>query len=119
MYIMYIFRRGVMWVHKFATFKQMCVLSQTIYRTTFCALVHFGCVHFISETCMVTGCQIITIFKIIDVKHHSIIRDTGDEGYWRYRCTHSYPCAWGYRVVKTVSLLPFSGKNTSVTHKRS
>jgi len=89
MYIMYIFRRCAMWVHKFATFKQMCVLSQTIYRITFCTLVQFGSVNLFSETCMATAFQIITIFIIIDVKHHSIIRDTGDEVYWRYRSTLS------------------------------
>jgi len=25
----------------------------------------------------------------IDVKNHAITRYTGDEGYWRYRCSHS------------------------------
>jgi len=40
MYIMYIFHRGAMWVHKFATLKQMSVLSKKIY-LTFCTLVQF------------------------------------------------------------------------------
>jgi hypothetical protein len=57
MYTMYIFRRGAMWVHKFATFKQVCVWSKKIYRTAFCTLVHFGSAHLISETCMATACH--------------------------------------------------------------
>jgi hypothetical protein len=77
-----------MWVHKFATFKQTCVLSKTIYRTIFCTLVQFGSVHLISQTCMATAFH-NNIIIIIDVKHHAIVRDTGDEGYWRYRCNNS------------------------------
>jgi hypothetical protein len=33
--------------------------------------------------------KLIIIIIIIDVKHHAIIRDTGDGGYWRYRYTRS------------------------------
>ena len=54
---MYIFRTGTMWVHKFDSFKQMCVLSKTIYRTTFCTLVQFGSVNLISETYVATACH--------------------------------------------------------------
>ena len=57
MYIMYIFRTAAMWVHKFDTFKQIRVLSKTIYRTKFCTLVQFVSVHLISETCMATTCH--------------------------------------------------------------
>ena len=57
MYNMYIFRTAAMWVHKFDDFKQKRVLSKTIFRTTFCTLVHFGSVHLISETCMPTTCH--------------------------------------------------------------
>ena len=35
---------------------------------------------------------IISNIIIIGVKHNSIIGDTGDDGYWSYRCNNSQPC---------------------------
>ena len=52
-----LFRRGAMWVQKFAAFNPMCVLSQIIYRTTFCTLEQFASENLIAETCMATACN--------------------------------------------------------------
>jgi len=56
-------------------FKQMCVfLSKIIYRTTFCNFAVY------TSFAWLPRLIIITIITTIDVKHHAIIRDTGDEG---------------------------------------